>query len=53
MGTRTAWLNHRTYVYHRDHADSITGHQARQTRSLPRPVERPRPAPRDTGLLAR
>jgi GT2 family glycosyltransferase len=32
MGTRTAWLTHRTYVYHRDHADSITGHQARRTR---------------------
>jgi glycosyltransferase involved in cell wall biosynthesis len=53
MGTRTAWLTHRTYVYHRDHADSITGHQARQTRPLPGPVERPRPALRDTGVLAR
>jgi len=39
MGTRTAWLTHRTYVYHRDHADSITGRQARQTPSpLPRVV---------------
>lgn len=53
VGTRIAWLTHRTYVYHRDHADSITSHQAQHTRPLPRPVERPRPAPRDTGLLAR
>ena len=32
MGTRTAWLTHRTYVYRREHADSITGRQAQRTR---------------------
>jgi glycosyltransferase involved in cell wall biosynthesis len=32
MGTRTAWLTHRSYVYHREHADSITGRQAQRTR---------------------
>ncbi|HXD35004.1 MAG TPA: hypothetical protein VN624_00005, partial [Rhodanobacter sp.] len=32
MGTRTAWLTHRSYVYHREHADGITGRQAQRTR---------------------
>jgi len=32
-GTRTAWLTHRTYVYHREHADSITGRRAQRARS--------------------
>ena len=31
MGTRTAWLTQRSYVYHRNHADTITGNHARQT----------------------
>lgn len=33
MGTRTAWLTHRSYVYHRDHADSITARQAQRARA--------------------